>query len=183
MESLTTHQRAALQIARADGKIATAEQLAEFRMAKKEDGSPLWPRYMDGSDKERLSWLGDQFFGLAVLSHITLSSATVTVDTVALNTEIMDEPALRELTLPEIQEAFRKGVNREYGDYYGLTSISLLGFLRGFLASEKKVRASNIIFRMQRQSEMDADARFFRELRNAGDAGLLELPEMKLKSV
>ena len=84
MESLTTHQRAALQIARADGKIATAEQLAEFRMAKKEDGSPLWPRYMDGSDKERLSWLGDQFFGLAVLSHITLSSATVTVDTVTM---------------------------------------------------------------------------------------------------
>ena len=172
MESLTTYQQTAIQIASSGSKIATARQLADLRLAKTSDGRNAYPRYKDFDMKSRLSWLGDQFFGLAVLLHVSISVEAVSVDTVALDSEIMDNKVYRDLTLIEMQEAFRKGVNREYGDYYGLTSISMLGFIKGFMNSEKKREAVSIVCRQNMIDEQEATSRFFRELH-----GHIEVPE------
>ena len=62
------------------------------------------------------------------------------------------------MTLVEMQEAFRKGAGKEYGDYFGITYASMLGFLRGYLKSEKKIRATQIVSKhlQEKQKELDA---------------------------
>lgn len=172
MESLTTYQQTAIQIASSGSKIATARQLADLRLAKTADGRNAYPRYKDFDMKSRLSWIGDQFFGLAVLLHVSISVDTVSVDSVALDSEIMEDKVLRDLTLVEMQEAFRKGVNREYGEYYGLTSVSMFGFLKGFLKSEKKREAVALVCRQNEIDEREANARLFREMH-----GHIDVPE------
>lgn len=178
MESLTTYQQTAIQIASSGSKIATAQQLAELRLARNPDGTNRFPRYMQGDIKSRLSWLGDQFFGLAVLLHVSVSHDSVGVDCVALDNEIMENSVMRELTLVEMQEAFRKGINHEYGDYYGLTSVSMLGFLKGFIRCEKKQAASAIVYKRREQEEREKNSLFFRRLYEAKKAGLIDLPDM-----
>ena len=181
MESLTTYQQTALQIASSGSKMATAQQLAELRLARNADGTRMFPRYGECDMKSRISWLGDQFFGLGALLHVSVSHDSVGVDCVALDNEIMDNGIMRELTLVEMQEAFRKGINREYGDYYGLSSVSMLGFLKGFVRSEKKQAASAIVYKRIEQEEREKDSLFFRRLYEAKKAGIVDLPDMDFK--
>lgn len=153
-----------MRIISSGGDIATAEDLARIRLETDKDGRRVHPRYGDGRDEQRLSWLNRQFLGLALIAHQTVDPATIRVDLLTLDREIMEHSVLRELTLVEMQEAFRRGIFKEYGDYYGLTAVSLAGFLKGFARSEKKVAASSIIYRLGAKKEQEDRARFFREL-------------------
>jgi len=177
MESLTTNQQTALQIANSGKKIATPQQLAELRLAKDASGNNLYPRYRSMPQMSRLAWLGDQFFGLAILTHTTATFETVSVDSVALDDEIMEDRLLSDLTLVEMQEAFKKGIAKAYGDYFGLSYVSLLGFLRGFLKSEKKVAAANIVYQRMKQEEKAKDALFFKTLYEAQKEGKITIPD------
>lgn len=177
MKELTIQQQTAMQIANSGNKISTPEQLAELRLARLDNGNFAYPRYKDGSDTQRLSWLNRQLLGLALIAHQTVDPTSIKIDLLTLDNGIMENTNLRELTLPEIQEAFRKGVNREYGDYYGLTSPSLFGFLTGFLKSEKKQAATAIIHHREIKEQQEKDARFFRELYEAKQKGLIDLPD------
>ena len=112
MESLTPYQQTAVQITRASNKIATPQQLADYRLAKRPDGSPMYPRYKDMDDMRRISWLGDQFFGLGALTHFQVTAANVAVDATVLDGKIMENSVLREMTLAEMQEAFNNGIRR-----------------------------------------------------------------------
>lgn len=177
MDSLTVNQQTALQIANSGNQIATAEQLAKMRLAVDANGKHLYPHYREYAQVDRLSWLGDQFFGLAILTHTTATFEIVSIDSVALDNEIMDNPLLSDLTLMEMQEAFKKGIGKEYGEYYGITYSSMLGFLRGYIKSEKKMRAVQIVNEQRKKERQEADARFFRELYEAQKAGKIELPD------
>ena len=177
MDNLVIRQETALQITKASSKIATAEQLADLRAAKLVDGKNAYPRYKDGSDDARLSWLNRQFFGLALIAHMSIDPVTIRVDITTLDDAIMSDPNLRDLTLIEMQEAFNNGIFKNYGDYYGLTAVSMLGFLKGFLRSEKKVSASAIFHKRREKAEQEANTRFFRELYEAEKAGKIELPD------
>lgn len=181
--SLTVHQQTAMQIASSGDRISTAQRLVEFRLAKGPDGRNANARYKDGSDAQRISWLGDQFFGLSILAHVSVDVSSVKIDCLALDHEIMEDGTLRELTLAEIQEAFRKGINKEYGDYFGITSISMLGFLKGFLKSEKKQSATAIIYRHNLRLEQEANSRLIRELHAAETSGKVSLPDFSEKRV
>lgn len=176
-------QETALQIIKAGSNIGTAERLAEARTARDENGKLVYRRYGNGILEHRLSWLGSQFLGLAAIAHISVDSLAIKLDVVNLDNEIMDNPELRELTLIEMQEAFRKGVMKEYGDYFGLSSVSLLGFLKGFLKSEKKQAASAIIYRRRKQLEQEANERFLLELHRAEKEGKITLPTEIVKTV
>ena len=171
------HQDTAMQIIRAGSNIATAQQLADYCLATDEEGRHINPRYKDGSDAARLSWLGDQFHGLALIAHFAVDKNAIKIDVLNLDKEIMENNILRGLTLVEMQEAFRKGVMKEYGDYYGITSISMLGFLKGFLKSDKKQEAMAIVYKHNERMEQEKDARFFRELYEAQRAGKIQLPD------
>lgn len=177
MNDLAIRQETALQISKASSKIATAEQLADLRAAKLADGRNAYPRYREGGDVERYSWLNKQFFGLALIAHVTIDPVTIKVDVDTLDSEIMQDPYLRELTLVEMQEAFRKGLNGEYGEYFGLSSVSLLKFLKGFLRSEKKAAASSIFHKRRDKEEREANERFYRGLYEAQKAGKIVIPD------
>ena len=166
-----------MQIISSGGNIATADDLARLRLATDETGVRIYPRYKDGRDEQRLSWLNKQFFGLALIAHQTVDPTTIKVDLFTLDKEIMDHSVLRELTLVEMQEAFRRGIFKEYGEYYGLTAVSLIGFLKGFVRSDKKVAASSIIYKLEARKEQEANARFFRELYQAEKEGKIEVPD------
>ena len=183
MESLTPYQQTAVQITRASNKIATPQQLADYRLARRPDGSPMYPRYKDMDDMRRISWLGDQFFGLGALTHFQLTAALVAVDATVLDGKIMENSVLREMTLAEMQEAFNNGVFKEYGEYYGISSVTLFGFLKGFARSEKKVMASNLIRIAENRDERDANARFFRELHNAKLEGRISVTDLSDKRI
>lgn len=177
MDDLAIRQETALQIISSGKQIATAMQLADLRSATLADGRHAYPRYKEGSDAQRLSWLNKQIFGLAMIAHVNIDPATIKVDITTLDENIMANSYLNDLTLVEMQEAFRNGIFREYGEYYGLTSVSLYGFLKGFLRSEKKAAASAIYHKRREKEEQEADAKFFRELYEAQKAGKIELPD------
>lgn len=183
MESLTPYQQTAVQITMASNKIATPQQLADYRLARRPDGSPMYPRYKDMDDMRRISWLGDQFFGLGALTHYQVTAANVAVDATVLDGKIMENSVLREMTLAEMQEAFNNGVFKEYGEYYGLSCVTLLGFLKGFARSEKKMAASNIIYRIEAKKEQEANERFFRELHEAKLDGKVSVPDFSEKRI
>lgn len=166
-----------MQIIRAGSNIATAQQLADYRLATDAEGRRINPRYKDGSDAARLSWLGDQFHGLALIAHFGVDKDAIKLDVLNLDKEIMENTVLRELTLVEMQEAFRKGVMKEYGDYFGITSVSMLGFLKGFLKSDKKQTAASIINRHNAKLEQERDAKFFRALYDAEKEGKIKIPD------
>lgn len=172
-----------MQIISSGGNIATADDLARLRLATDGAGVRIYPRYKDGRDEQRLSWLNKQFFGLALIAHQTVDPATIKVDLYTLDKEIMDHSILRELTLVEMQEAFRRGIFREYGEYYGLTAVSLVGFLKGFVRSDKKVAASSIIYKLEAKKEQEANARFFRELYQAEKEGKIEVPDFSANRI
>lgn len=177
MDDLAIRQETALQIISSGKQIATAMQLADLRSATLPDGRHAYPRYREGSGAQRLSWLNKQIFGLAMIAHVNIDPATIKVDITTLDENIMANSYLNDLTLVEMQEAFRNGIFREYGEYYGLTSVSLYGFLKGFLRSEKKAAASAIYHKRREKEEQEADAKFFRELYEAQKAGKIELPD------
>ncbi len=177
MEQIAIRQETALQIVSSGKQIATPLQLADLRAAKLADGRNAYPRYKDGSDAQRLSWLNKQFFGLALITHVTIDPATIKIDIITLDEDIMADSRLNDLTLVEMQEAFRNGVFKEYGEYYGLTAVSLHGFLNGFIRSEKKAAALAIFHKRRVKAEQDANERFFKELYAAQQAGKIELPD------
>lgn len=172
-----------MQIISSGGNIATADDLARLRLATDDAGVRIYPRYKDGRDEQRLSWLNKQFFGLALIAHQTVDPTTIKVDLFTLDREIMDHSVLRELTLVEMQEAFRRGIFKEYGEYYGLTAVSLIGFLKGFVRSDKKVAASSIIYKLEAKKEQEANARFFRELYAAEKEGKVEVPDFSANRI
>ena len=171
MDEIAVRQQTAMEIISAANKIDTPEKLAALRL----DTSV--PHYRNVSPAERVAWLGTQIFGLSLLSHIRVDGDTVRIDAIMLDTEIMEDNILNDLTFVEMQEAFRKGVNGEYGEYFGITSISLLSFLRGFLKSDKKQKAATIIYKKREQERKAKDERFFKALCQAQKEGKIDLPD------
>jgi len=152
--------------------------LADYRLAKNPDGSFVYARYKDGDEEQRMAWLGEQFFGLSAITHTALTATSVALDVASLDQEIMRNSILREMTLVEMQEAFRNGVFKEYGDYYGLTAVSMFGFLKGYCRADKKQSASVIINRHNVKLEQERNEKFFRELYKAEKAGKMTLPDL-----
>lgn len=183
MEDLAIRQQTALQIASSSNKIATAEQLADLRASTMENGMHVYPRYKELQEDVRLSWLNHQFFGLALIAHVNIDPVTIRVDISTMDADIMSDPILKDLTLVEMQEAFKKGLNSEYGEYYGLSSVSLMKFLKGFLRSEKKASATAIFHRRRERAEREANSRFFKEMHEAQSAGKIVLPDFSENKV
>lgn len=46
-----------------------------------------------------------------------------------------------DLTMQEVQMAFKNGVRKDYGEYYGLNIVTFNGWLKAFIADEKRAEA------------------------------------------
>ena len=156
----TEEQETALTILRTSSSIATPEQLAALI------SSPQYPKYHKCAEGERIKWLGQQINALNYMTHSSRISDEVDllIESSLVDQMIMEDEGMRILTFVEIQEAFRKGILKEYGEYYGISSVSLVSFLKGFLKSPKRQRALSILLKQEQQRVEEETARKMRKL-------------------
>lgn len=159
MVPATKEQQTALQILRTSSSIATPEQLASLISDKSV------PKYCQLDELTRKAWLGEQINALNYMTHSSriTSEIDLFVEASMADQTIMDDN-VRWLTQVEMQEAFRRGITKEYGDFFGITAGSLVQFLRGFMAGEKRRRAKEIIRNEEQRREKEGQQRFFDEI-------------------
>jgi len=64
-------------------------------------------------------------------------SAMLVFDTQELTTDLQTIPEFKTLKLPQIREAFQKGLSGGYGDFYGLNCVTYAKWIRAYLSEEK----------------------------------------------
>lgn len=129
-----------------------------------------FPRYRDIPVAERQKWLAKEFRLLASIARVKdYDPKDALVGAVALDERIADSPELSDLTIPEMEYAFKNGVFGRYNEYYGLSAISLYSFLEGFVKSELKADATKAVraskaeeYQMRMQLEEEAERRRLR---------------------
>ena len=168
---MSQEQDTALQIVRTSSRIATAEQLAVVLQTE--------PRFYSLDNGTRVAWLGQQIIALNYMVHSQKlpNEYDLFIESSMLDQAIMEDEGLRGLTQVEMQEAFRRGISREYGDFYGITVPSLIGFLRGFRDCDKRMKAITILHSQEQQKLKAEDELFWKTLAEAKEKGVIELPE------
>ena len=118
--------------------IGTAENLATMRL-----NSVRYPHYKTVGRTARIEWLNLEIMKYMRLSH--MKPADTTIDAVALDEMIMEDRFISDLIQPEMDYAFRQGIFGKYGEFYGITAMSLYGFLEAYMCEDKKITATKII--------------------------------------
>lgn len=140
-------------------------------------GAVKYPRYRNMPAGMRQEWLAVEFRKYMALARVKeVGTREIVVSAVALDEMMMQEPAIADLTQPEIEQAFKNGVFGKYGEYYGLTAMSLYGFLEAYLDSDIKKEATRRI----REKAVAERERILAEQRDAEVAKIkAELAEAK----
>ena len=168
-----THRDSALQIFQTSSDISTPEKLAAVI------ANESVARYKDIPEKERKIWIGSQIYALCMILHYQAPSAIdVSVDAEFADKMIMEDEGLRCLRQVEMQEAFRKGIGKDYGEFYGITPTSLLQFLKGYRNGEKRAKAMSILYAEEQKKLKDGDKLFWETVEWAKQHGY-EIPEFK----
>lgn len=159
-----------MQIFQTSSDISTPEKLALVI------SNPAIAKYRDIPADIRKNWIGTQIYALCLILHYQAPSAVdVEVDAAFADQMIMDDSGLCALTQVEMQEAFRRGIAKEYGEFYGVTASSLVGFLKGFKKSAKRQEALGLLYKQEQkriESEKEKENRLLYELKAHG----LQLP-------
>ena len=165
------HQQAAMQIFQTTNDISTPEKLAALL------SNQTIARYKDVPPAIRKAWIGTQIYALCLILHYqTPNPMDVEIDSAFADQIIMeDEEGVCSLRQVEMQEAFRRGISKEYGDFYGITPATLLQFLKGYRKSEKRQKAIAILYANEKQETISAEKRLEYELKAHG----LQLPFWK----
>ena len=100
------------------------------------------PKYRDLQPQVRLGWLSEQIIYCNAINHQKPDPRMVTVDAAALDEAMMRDTVLGDFTQPEISFAMLHGTLGEYGEYYGLTARTFLGFFREFCRTDIKYYAT-----------------------------------------
>ena len=168
MVPATKEQQTALQILRTSSSIDTPEKLAGVIKDERV------PRYCNLDGDIRLSWLCDQINALNYMTHSAriTSEIDLLVEASMTDQAIMDDSSVRWLTQVEMQEAFRRGITKEYGDFFGITAGTVIQFLRGFMSGEKRQRAKAIIREEESRKEKEGQDRFWKEIEKAKANGM-----------
>ena len=136
--------------------ITDVASLVEIRLNK-----ARYPRYRDIPQATRQNWLAKEFLLLAkIVKARDVDKDYPLVFATTVDEQISASEWASDLTLPEIEYAFKRGVFGEYGEYYGFNAVSMFGFIEGYLHSEKKRDASKAV--MER---LDRERRDEEELR------------------
>lgn len=137
-------------------KIDNAQSLAKVR-----SDAEHYPHYGNVTQKSRVAWLTLEIRRLASLMRLSdygVKDASLAAS--ALDTMIARNDYMADLTQPEIEESFTNGVFGEYGQFMGLTAMTLYQFLREYIESEKKKEAAKIL--LDRASKNDQEITDFR---------------------
>ena len=158
-----------MQIFQTSSDISTPEKLAALL------SNQAIARYKDLPPAIRKAWIGTQIYALSLILHYqTPNPMDVDIDS-AFADQIIMEDEVASLRQVEMQEAFRRGIAKEYGDFYGITPSTLLQFLKGYRASEKRQQAIAILYAKEKEETISAEKRLEYELRAHG----LQLPFWK----
>ena len=96
------------------------------------------PRYKDTAPEVRLRWLTNRIAYCNMINHTRQDIEVFKVDAAALDSAMIQDRAIADLTAPEISFAMYHGVMGEYGEYYGLTPRTFMGFFREFFKTDIK---------------------------------------------
>lgn len=96
------------------------------------------PRYKDTPAENRRKWLVNKIAYCNAINHTRQDAEVLQVDAAALDEAMMHDKDIADLTAPEIEFAFYHGTMGEYGEYYGLTPRTFMGFLREFFKTDIK---------------------------------------------
>lgn len=147
-------------------KVGTVELLAAHLL------NPNVRRYRQGEEERRKQWLYRQIGACYFIAHVRIPSwEAITIDTDVLDAAMMESPVIANMTSVEIQDAFRSGVAGMYGEFYGINPKSLMGFLKGYADSEKKIEAHRLITMLDHKADMDAGERLMAEIEEAKRRG------------
>ncbi len=172
LPALPQHRDSAIQIFQTSSDISTPEKLAVVI------ADPTIARYKDLPADVRKLWLGSQIYALCLILHYQAPAAEdVTMDCAFADQMIMDDKGIRCLKQVEMQEAFRRGIAKEYGEFYGVTASSLIGFLKGYISSEKRAKAIAILYTQEQQKRRADDELFWKTLAEAKKEGKIDIPE------
>ena len=160
-------KREAGLMVRTNNRVGTVELLAAHLL------SPNARRYRQGDEDKRKQWLFRQIGACYFIAHQRQPSwDAMTIDTDMLDASMMDDATISNLTSVEIQDAFRAGVTGVYGDFYGVSPKSLLGFLKSYVASDKKIEAHRLITMRQQKEDKEANERLWREIQAQKEKGM-----------
>lgn len=152
-------KREAGLMVRTNNRVGTAEMLAAHLL------DPKVRRYREGGEDKRKQWLFRQIGACYFIAHQKQPSwDAMTIDTDMLDASMIDDQVISNLTSVEIQDAFRAGVTGVYGEFYGISPKTLLGFLKSYVASEKKIEAHRLITHRQVQEDKEANERLWAEI-------------------
>ena len=155
-----------MQIFQTSSDISTPEKLALVI------SDPEIAKYRDIPEGIRKKWIGMQIYALCLILHYQEPNAVdVRVDAAFADKMIMENDGLKALTQVEMQEAFRMGIAKEYGEFYGITASSLVGFLKGFRSSAKRQEAIDILYAQEQKriaTEKERENRLMYELKAHG---------------
>ena len=155
-----------MQIFQTSSDISTPEKLAAVIA---DEGIA---RYKDIPAETRKLWIGSQVYALCMILHYQAPSAEdVAMDCSFADDMIMYDPGISCLKQVEMQEAFRRGIAKEYGEFYGVTATSLVGFLRAYKKSEKRAEAIGILYKGYKQNLKEEDELFWKTLAEAREQG------------
>lgn len=168
MVPATKEQQTALQILRTSSSIDTPEKLAALI---KDDGVP---RYCQLDELNRRGWLCDQINALNYMTHSAriTSEVDLVIEASMMDQAIMDDDRVKWLTQVEMQEAFRRGITKEYGDFFGITAGTVVQFLRGFMDGDKRKRAKAIIRENESRKEREGQERLWAEIQEQKKKGM-----------
>ena len=160
-------RQAAGVMVRTNSRVLTPEMLAAHLL------DPKARRYREGADGKRQQWLYRQIGACCLLAHTKVPGwEMLTIDADTLDAAMLEIPEVANLTSVEIQDAFRAGVTGVYGEFYGISPKTLLGFLKSYVASEKKLEAHRIITRRQEKEDREANERLWREIQEQKKKGM-----------
>ena len=96
----------------------------------------------------------------------------LTIDADTLDASMLEIPEIANLTSVEIQDAFRAGVTGVYGEFYGISPKTLLGFLKSYVSSDKKIEAHRLITQRQINEDKEANERLWAEIQEQKAKGM-----------
>ena len=137
--------------------VPTAQALAQVRM------NPSFPKYGEVMQGTRVKWLARKVIELGKLRHAEVTATEAMVDATALDARMMQDQYMRDLTFPEIEDAFSDGLFGVYGEYYGITAMALYQFLDGFINSDKKRDAAELVRKTKAQERAEQTKREYEE--------------------
>lgn len=165
-------QDSVTQIFQTSSDVSTPEKLALVI------GDNTIARYKDIPADIRKRWIGSQIYALCLILHYQVpNEMDVAIDCNFADQMIMDDEGIQCLKQVEMQEAFRRGIAKEYGEFYGITASSLVGFLRAFKTCEKRKKAIAILYAAEQKKVKTEDELFWKTLAAAKAEGKIELPE------